>query len=949
MMASFRSLNAIDFSDYFCEFQNVSHKVESNDEDKPDGEEEAEWLEKAGLSHLTAPFLKGKEVSEESLKAAVRRLPSHQAEAVKRRVMTLNATVRQRKRKLKGKGRRDIRDIFVSPSISIPEDKQILSTTPDSLGSLSPQHSTPRDFSTWRQRRDAQNKLNEWESPSEWQSRERDWNVSRKSSSDWPDVSKSDGDWLENSEDEDGTLPGRSSPKSQGYYSNSAASLDLLDDTVEIRPNGKDSPPSYVKIFHAPISSPSDSWRERRRKGVSPRNLPALLKSRAWGTRTIFDAPPGGDVALIDTGVEIIGYQHVGTYYGKGRDFPSIDKIFPTEKTKLTKLNSAGSDSALSADSSNSVSCIPSGEQSVADVIRQRSGSCDEVDGAIKKSQSLALIPRPSLKLKRTNTLSRRFSPDQKLQVAASPTEESGIGSTSSESDTGISPVPFKVKEEVLRAPSFEALSRINETNDELPDVFPEPVESGITRMEDLSEEDFERLHPWVLREVTALFERHGLSFTRRKPFKKKSNEGGSVFGVSLERLLEKDSLLVPSCEIPLILQKILYQLDQRGVKEEGILRVPGHKQKIATLHKEIETHFYPGEIPEIDLNLSRSSQSLYSDRSMDDDLWEDKREKVEKSIQNASCHDLAALLKQVLRELPKPLLTYEYIDAFYLVNELPEIWDQLEAMNLLIILLPKAHRSTLAAILSFMLKVAEFEPVNKMSLQNVAMILAPNLFVPRKKLKISDKDNLSNEVTFAAASCSAAKLLIKYRNVLWTIPPALIKHLRRTFEADQYRKVLKEVNGHHPVRRLLSRGKREAIYRKIVNEVDFQDGILRVNAHQWLVEQYPVKLDVRSTAAGVIMRVVEDFISRPSKEGTLLRRRSDQRQGSNDSNTSATNFSCLLSTANTELTIASHSLFEVGGNIGERRLDPNALMMQVYSDNPNACWVIKCHHPGAK
>ena len=63
------------------------------------------------------------------------------------------------------------------------------------------------------------------------------------------------------------------------------------------------------------------------------------------------------------------------------------------------------------------MSCIPSGEQSVADVIRQRSGSCDEVDGAIKKSQSLALIPRPSLKLKRTNTLSRRFSPDQKLQV----------------------------------------------------------------------------------------------------------------------------------------------------------------------------------------------------------------------------------------------------------------------------------------------------------------------------------------------------------------------------------------------------------------------------------------------------------------------------------------------------------------------------------------------------
>ena len=48
--------------------------------------------------------------------------------------------------------------------------------------------------------------------------------------------------------------------------------------------------------------------------------------------------------------------------------------------------------------------------------------------------------------------------------------------------------------------------------------------------MEDLSEEDFERLHPWVLSEVIALFERHGLSFTRRKAFKKKSNEDKFFF-----------------------------------------------------------------------------------------------------------------------------------------------------------------------------------------------------------------------------------------------------------------------------------------------------------------------------------------------------------------------------------------------------------------------------------
>lgn len=56
----------------------------------------------------------------------------------------------------------------------------------------------------------------------------------------------------------------------------------------------------------------------------------------------------------------------------------------------------------------------------------------------------------------------------------------------------------------------------------------------------------------------------------------------GNLFGVSLSTLLLRDSQL--SCEesnIPLVLQKILDELTKRGVREEGILRVGGHKQKV--------------------------------------------------------------------------------------------------------------------------------------------------------------------------------------------------------------------------------------------------------------------------------------------------------------------------------------------------------------------------------
>ncbi|KAK2709192.1 hypothetical protein QYM36_013003, partial [Artemia franciscana] len=64
--------------------------------------------------------------------------------------------------------------------------------------------------------------------------------------------------------------------------------------------------------------------------------------------------------------------------------------------------------------------------------------------------------------------------------------------------------------EELVRKYGRKATHSVSgKTNFIVVDVFPEPVESGITRMEDVSEEDFERLHPWVLSEVIALFERH--------------------------------------------------------------------------------------------------------------------------------------------------------------------------------------------------------------------------------------------------------------------------------------------------------------------------------------------------------------------------------------------------------------------------------------------------------
>jgi hypothetical protein len=86
-------------------------------------------------------------------------------------------------------------------------------------------------------------------------------------------------------------------------------------------------------------------------------------------------------------------------------------------------------------------------------------------------------------------------------------------------------------------------------------------------------------------------------------------------------------------CEIELnfnIFQIIEY-LDKNCLLEEGILRIPGSASRIKNVRQQIEDNFSNGGFS-----------------------WE-----------TVHSNDVAALLKQFLRDLPNPLLTHEYVEAF--------------------------------------------------------------------------------------------------------------------------------------------------------------------------------------------------------------------------------------------------------------------------------------------
>ncbi|XP_052764019.1 rho GTPase-activating protein 18-like isoform X4 [Mya arenaria] len=410
----------------------------------------------------------------------------------------------------------------------------------------------------------------------------------------------------------------------------------------------------------------------------------------------------------------------------------------------------------------------------------------------------------------------------------------------------------------------------------------------GLTSIDDISEEDVTYVRNLAFLELTSMFDTHNIAFSRRRS-KKKYNEHG-IFGVPLQLLLEHDQKLSPNTpHIPIVFQEILHYLHKNCLEAEGILRIPGSSSRIKTLRQEIEERFYQGTFVGQDLTPN----------------------------------DVAALMKQFLRDLPVPLLTEEYIEAFAQVENLPDKKQQLHALNLLVLLLPDVHRDTLGALLDLLIKIVENSAKNKMSLNNVSMIMAPNLFLAPKIRRLNPskgKDAMDLEIKMAAGTSNIMRMLIRYKHILWTIPSYLMSLVRRHYESEQVKK-LKE----KPKMKFLQKKDKTDVYKKpaVKHETDFQEGVIRVQAPKLSLASTKVQLDLSTTAGDIVSRFCfqnESADSRPTSK-----------------NISNSHTSRVFHAAD-----KNTFLFEVGGNIGERCLPDSTNMLALYKVNPNAEWIIK-------
>ncbi|XP_077000931.1 rho GTPase-activating protein 6 [Tamandua tetradactyla] len=200
--------------------------------------------------------------------------------------------------------------------------------------------------------------------------------------------------------------------------------------------------------------------------------------------------------------------------------------------------------------------------------------------------------------------------------------------------------------------------------------------------------------------------------------------------------------------QVPRLVDSCCQHLEKHGLQTVGIFRVGSSKKRVRQLREEF-------------------------DRGVDVSLEEEH-----------SVHDVAALLKEFLRDMPDPLLTRELYTAF--INTLllePE--EQLGTLQLLIYLLPPCNCDTLHRLLQFLSIVARHADDNvskdgqevtgnKMTSLNLATIFGPNLL---HKQKSSDKEfsvQSSARAEESTAIIAVVQKMIENSEALFMVPPDL-------------------------------------------------------------------------------------------------------------------------------------------------------------------------------
>lgn len=146
--------------------------------------------------------------------------------------------------------------------------------------------------------------------------------------------------------------------------------------------------------------------------------------------------------------------------------------------------------------------------------------------------------------------------------------------------------------------------------------------------------------------------------------------------------------------KIPTIVTKCVEEVEKRGMTFEGIYRKSGGKSQITSIEEAFE-------------------------KSWDADFDE---------VLSGDISGVTSALKQYLRYLPIPLITYDAYTDFIACGDIKDVKSSIEKLQYIVHDLPPAHKDCLEFLLKHLAKVTSYASDNLMTSKNLAVVFAPTL-----------------------------------------------------------------------------------------------------------------------------------------------------------------------------------------------------------------------------
>ncbi|XP_068458393.1 unconventional myosin-IXAa-like isoform X2 [Clinocottus analis] len=155
-------------------------------------------------------------------------------------------------------------------------------------------------------------------------------------------------------------------------------------------------------------------------------------------------------------------------------------------------------------------------------------------------------------------------------------------------------------------------------------------------------------------------------------------------YGVELSRLTSEERA------VPQLVEKLINYIEMHGLYTEGIYRKSGSTNKIKELRLGLDT----------DVSVV--------------------------NLDDYNIHVIASVLKQWLRDLPSPLMTFELYEEFLRAMGQPDRREVIRGVYSVIDQLSRTHLSTLERLIFHLVRIALQEETNRMSANALAIVFAP-------------------------------------------------------------------------------------------------------------------------------------------------------------------------------------------------------------------------------